>query len=74
MFDKHELDENSTVKNSLTVQSEDSRNVERNVKDYNLDMVISLRYRINLKQLLILESKYFDFEKLVLWQKSIYKH
>ncbi len=49
MFDKHELDENSTVKNSLTVQSEDSRNVERNVKDYNLDMVISLRYRINLK-------------------------
>ena len=49
IFDEHELDENSTVKEFLTVQNEGSRNVERNVKYYNLDMIISLGYRIKSK-------------------------
>ena len=49
IFDEHELDENSTVKEFLTVQSEGSRSVERNVKYYNLDMIISLGYRIKSK-------------------------
>ncbi len=49
IFEEHELDENSTVKEFLTVQSEGSRNVERNVKYYNLDMIISLGYRIKSK-------------------------
>ena len=49
IFDENELDENSTVKEFLTVRSEGSRNVERNVKYYNLDMIISLGYRIKSK-------------------------
>lgn len=35
IFDENELDENSTVKEFLTVQKEGNRNVERNVKFYN---------------------------------------
>ncbi len=49
IFDEHELDEFSTVKEFLTVQNEGNRNVERNVKYYNLDMIISLGYRIKSK-------------------------
>ena len=49
IFDENELDENSTVKEFLTVQKEGNRNVERNVKFYNLDMIISLGYRIKSK-------------------------
>ena len=40
IFDENELDENSTVKEFLTVQKEGNRNVERNFKFYNLDMII----------------------------------
>jgi len=42
-----ELDEKVTVKDSLTVQKEGNRNVKRNVDFYNLDMIISVGYRIN---------------------------
>lgn len=49
IFDEDELNENSTVKEFLTVQKEGNRNVERNVKFYNLDMIISLGYRIKSK-------------------------
>lgn len=49
IFDENELNENSTVKEFLTVQKEGNRNVERNVKFYNLDMIISLGYRIKSK-------------------------
>ena len=49
IFDEKELNENSTVKEFLTVQKEGNRNVERNVKFYNLDMIISLGYRIKSK-------------------------
>ena len=49
IYDENELDENSTVKEFLTVQTEGNRNVERNVKYYNLDMIISLGYRIKSK-------------------------
>lgn len=46
IFEEEELVEISTVKEFLTVQKEGNRNVERNVKYYNLDMIISLGYRI----------------------------
>ena len=49
IFDEEELSENSTVKEFLTVQKEGNRNVERKVKYYNLDMIISLGYRIKSK-------------------------
>jgi len=42
---EEELD-NLTVKNFLTVQKEGNREVSRNVDFYNLDMIISVGYRI----------------------------
>lgn len=49
IFDEEELIENSTVKEFLTVQKEGNRSIERKVKYYNLDMIISLGYRIKSK-------------------------
>lgn len=49
IFDEDELSEESTVKEFLTVQKEGNREVERKVKYYNLDMIISLGYRIKSK-------------------------
>ena len=49
IFDEEELDVNSTVKEFLTVQKEGNRKVERKVKYYNLDMILSLGYRIKSK-------------------------
>ena len=49
IFDEEELIENSTVKEFLTVQKEGNRNIERKLKYYNLDMIISLGYRIKSK-------------------------
>ena len=48
IFDEEKLDINS-VKEFLTVQKEGNRKVERKVKYYNLDMIISLGYRIKSK-------------------------
>ncbi|MGJ0331206.1 virulence RhuM family protein [Aliarcobacter cryaerophilus] len=42
-----ELDKISTVKYYLTVQKEGNREVTRNIEHYNLDMILSLGYRIN---------------------------
>ena len=49
IFEEDELSEDSTVKEFLTVQKEGNRDVERKVKYYNLDMIISLGYRIKSK-------------------------
>ena len=46
VFDEGELDKTSTVANFATVQSEGSRSVERNIDYYNLDVVISVGYRV----------------------------
>ena len=42
---KEELD-NSTVSKFATVQTEGGRTVERQVEHYNLDMIISVGYRV----------------------------
>ena len=42
---KEELD-NSVVANFATVQKEGNRNVTRNIDYYNLDMIISVGYRV----------------------------
>ena len=42
-----ELDESSTVAFFATVQNEGGRNVERQIAFYNLDMIISVGYRVN---------------------------
>lgn len=46
IFEEGELDEISTVRKFRTVQSEGERTVTRNVSYYNLDMIISLGYRV----------------------------
>ena len=46
IFEEGELKQESTVKNFLTVQNEGLRQVERVVEFYNLDMIISVGYRV----------------------------
>ena len=47
IFNEEELDKKSTVKFFLIVQKEGNREVERNIEHYNLDMIISIGYRVN---------------------------
>ena len=47
IYKNFELDEKSTSKDFLLVQKEGNREVKRNVLYYNLDMVISVGYRVN---------------------------
>jgi len=49
IFKEEELEENSTVKDYLIVQQEGNREVKRVVKHYNLDMIISVGYRVKSK-------------------------
>ena len=49
IFEEEELAKESTVRKFRTVQVEGSRQVEREVECYNLDMIISLGYRIKSK-------------------------
>ena len=46
VYDEGELDKISTVKDSLTVRKEGNRMVRRHVNYYNLDVIISVGYRV----------------------------
>lgn len=46
----HEELDNSTVANFATVQMEGNRKVERNIEFYNLDVIISVGYRVKSKR------------------------
>jgi len=46
IFEENELDEETTVKDYLTVQHEGRRQVKRKVTHYNLDVIISVGYRV----------------------------
>lgn len=46
IFEEGELDENSTVAKNATVQKEGNRQVLREVAYYNLDVIISVGYRV----------------------------
>lgn len=46
IFEEGELYKISTVKDYLTVQTEGKREVQRNLKIYNLDVIISVGYRV----------------------------
>lgn len=46
IFREGELDRKATVKEYLTVQTEGNRTITRNVKYYNLDVIISVGYRV----------------------------
>lgn len=49
IYSEEELDKNSTCQNFRQVQKEGNRNVTREIPFYNLDMIISLGYRIKSK-------------------------
>ena len=50
IFESEELAENSTVRNFRTVQIEGNKEVERNIDYYNLDVIISVGYRVKSNQ------------------------
>ncbi|MEB2776482.1 RhuM family protein [Algoriphagus sp. D3-2-R+10] len=45
-YKEGELEPEATVKESLTVQNEGKRKIERKIKQYNLDVIISVGYRV----------------------------
>lgn len=47
IFDSKELDRNATVRKFRTVQIEGERKVNRDLEYYNLDVIISVGYRVN---------------------------
>ena len=49
IYEEGELDDKATVRKIRTVQTEGNREVTREIDHYNLDMIISLGYRINSK-------------------------
>lgn len=46
IFKEGELEQEATVKDYLTVQKEGNRNVKRKITCYNLDVIISVGYRV----------------------------
>lgn len=50
VFEEGELTEEATVKESLMVRTEGQRRVRRRVRQYNLDVIISVGYRIKSKR------------------------
>jgi len=46
IYKDRELDESATCKKSLQVQIEGRRSVKRNIKYYNLDMILAIGYRV----------------------------
>ena len=50
IFKEGELDENSTRRNFRLVRLEGNREVERDVEHYNLDVIISVGYRVKSQQ------------------------
>ncbi|MBR3132252.1 type II toxin-antitoxin system death-on-curing family toxin [Candidatus Saccharibacteria bacterium] len=50
IYQENELDENRTAKLSFVVRKEGTRKVQRKMKIYNLDAIISVGYRVNSKK------------------------
>ena len=51
VFKEKELEKNATIQKFLIVQKEGNREVSRNVEHYNLDMILSVGYRVNSNKL-----------------------
>lgn len=50
VFAEHELEQNRTCRKFRLVQQEGSRRIEREVEHYNLDVIISVGYRVKSQQ------------------------
>ena len=70
IYDSYELNRNSTSKKFLLVQQEGIREVKRNVQYYNLDMVISVGYKVNE---IARDKALTEFEKYRIKQDKLYK-
>jgi len=64
ILNEGELERNSTIAKFATVQIEGGREVKRDVEFYNLDMILSLGYRVNSKKA----------TKFRQWATSVLKH
>ena len=62
IFEEHELEELAVVRKFRTVQTEGTRQVSRDVTHYNLDMIISLGYRV--KSLIATQFRRWATERL----------
>jgi len=49
IYKTQKLGRDSTIRNFRIVQIEGKRNIERNIDHFNLDMIISVGYRVNSK-------------------------
>lgn len=50
IYRENELDPHSTIKESLIVQTEGKRTISRKIELYNLDVIISVGYRVKSKR------------------------
>ena len=50
IYQEGELEEKPTIRKSLIVQTEGKRKVKREINFYNLDVIISVGYRVKSKQ------------------------
>ena len=50
IYDENELEKCSTIQESWTVQIEGNRKINRKINYYNLDMILSIGYRVNSKK------------------------
>jgi len=50
IYQEGELEEKPTIRKSLIVQTEGKRKVKRKINFYNLDVIISVGYRVKSKQ------------------------
>ena len=64
IYKEKELESNSTFKNFLNVQIEGDRKINRTIKKYNLDLILSVGYRIK-------SPRGNEFRK---WANNILKH
>lgn len=64
IYEEGELDEQSTCRNFRQVRQEGGREVTRNIPFYNLDMIISLEYRV--KSSIVMRFRRWVTERLQL--------
>ncbi|MCF6777750.1 virulence RhuM family protein [Thiotrichales bacterium 19X7-9] len=50
IYKENELEQKATIRKFQIVQTEGNRQVKRNIEHYNLDMIISVGYRVNSKK------------------------
>lgn len=68
VFEEGELDPKATVRKFRIVQQEGSRHVERELEHYNLDVIISVGYRVKSPQ--GTQFRIWDIQRLITQTKT----